>query len=184
MQITFSWTKSQCTEPIFWWNQKSRRIQRIRCPKTHFSETRSQAGFRYKQTYVVSNYDSCGSLKWITNCTLKSISAQSKRFNNCFPLLDHMFKYSAHGLDACWFDVLAFSLWRTSSTQWPWICTARCIFATTQFSQRYSWNVSKENFFFFSFSPMWTGTKMLIRSQGTLSTPGSCLVQGKLKNIQ
>ena len=45
----------------------------------------------------------------ITNCTLKSISAQSKRFNNCFLLLYSM----RPGLMRSTF------LWRTSTTQWP-----------------------------------------------------------------
>ena len=82
----------------------------------------------------------------ITNCTLKSISTQSKRLNNYYLLLDlNVFIQRAGWMRA--------GLMRSTyfcGEPAPWICryysicTARCVSAMSPSLRKYSWNESKD----------------------------------------
>ena len=90
----------------------------------------------------------------ITNCTLKSISAQSKRFTNCFLLLDCMFIYSVQAWCA---PLCCGELAPHSDLEYVLQRFYSSFFTMSSSLQRYSWNASKENGGEKIVSPVWTG---------------------------
>jgi hypothetical protein len=78
-------------------------VRRFRCLQTGFSDTRSQGE----------------TAPW----SIKLLTVQSTRFNNCFLLLDFMFAYNAQAWCACYASSSFFFWWKTSAKYRPWICT-------------------------------------------------------------
>ena len=116
---------------VFFWNQVPGWIQLKTDQLPHQLQTLGVAMIFFLYYFCCFKYSPL--VNWITNCTLKSIPAQSERFN-CF-LHVYIQRTCMHGLLRAALMHSTFFLWTTSATQCPWICTTAFL-QLDAFSQR------------------------------------------------